>query len=229
MSDYVLAGRRMNSFTSALSASSSSAGGWTMLVFPALAFSEGTVRLWTMASIVPGGWFTWSILGKRLRRYTAAEESLTLPDFLEKRFADRTGALRTVSAVLTIFFIMFYINSGLIGGAKLLETVFGLEHNPSVLITLAAVASYTFTGGFMAVSRTDVFQAMVMLVSFIILPLTLISSVAGHSAAPGNPWASSIRSPMPGAVRSPACSCSPPPVGVSAPSGRSGYCSVSWL
>ncbi len=52
---------------------------------------------------------------------------------------------------------MFYVNSGLIGGAKLLETIFGLEHNPSVLITLVAVSSYTFIGGFMAVSRTDVF------------------------------------------------------------------------
>ena len=42
MSDYVLAGRRMSSFTSTLSASSSTTSGWTMLVFPALAFSEGT-------------------------------------------------------------------------------------------------------------------------------------------------------------------------------------------
>ena len=179
MSDYVLAGRRMSSFTSALSASSSTTSGWTMLVFPALAFSEGTVHLWTMVSIVLGGWFTWNVLGKRLRRYTAAEESLTLPDFFEKRFGDSTGTLRTVSAVLTIFFIMFYVNSGLIGGAKLLETIFGLEHNPSVLITLTAVTSYTFIGGFMAVSRTDVFQSLVMLVSFIILPFTLIASTDG--------------------------------------------------
>ena len=39
LSDYVLAGRRMSSLTSALSASSSTTSGWTMLVFPALAFS----------------------------------------------------------------------------------------------------------------------------------------------------------------------------------------------
>ena len=150
-----------------------------MLVFPALAFSERTVHLWTMVSLVLGGWFTWNVLGKRLRRYTAAEESLTLPDFFEKRFGDSTGTLRTISAVLTIFFIMSYVNSGLIGGAKLLETIFGLEHNPSVLTTLTAVTSYTFIGGFMAVSRTDVFQSMVMLVSFVVLPLTLIASTDG--------------------------------------------------
>ena len=63
MADYVLAGRRMNSFTSALSASSSATSGWTMLVFPALAFSEGAVHLWTVVSLVVGVWFLWTVLG----------------------------------------------------------------------------------------------------------------------------------------------------------------------
>ena len=143
MSDYVLAGRKMSTFTSALSASSSSSSGWTMLVFPALAFSDGAVHLWTVMGLVSGAWFSWTILGKRLRRYTIAEESLTLPDFFEKRFADRTGTLRTLSAVLTMLFIMFYVNSGLIAGAKLLQTIFGLEHNSSVLISLLAVVVVT--------------------------------------------------------------------------------------
>ena len=59
-----------------------------------------------------------------------------------------------------------------------METVFGATHNQGALITLLAVASYTFIGGFMAVSRTDVFQALVMLVSFLILPLILITNTA---------------------------------------------------
>ena len=175
MSDYVLGGRRMSSFTSALSASSSTTSGWTMLVFPALAFSEGAVQLWTALSIVLGVWLVWTILGKRLRRYTILEDSLTLPEFFEKRFADRTGILRTLTAVLTLFFIMIYIDSGLIAGAKLLETVFGVAWTPGVLVTLVAVTSYTFIGGFLAVSRTDVFQAMLMLAGFFVLPLALIA------------------------------------------------------
>ncbi len=189
MADYVLAGRRMSTFTSALSASSSSTSGWTMLVFPALAFSDGAVHLWTAAGIILGAWVSWTVLGKRLRRYTHAEGTLTLPDFFEKRFEDNTGVIRTVAAVLTLFFIMFYVNSGLIGGAKLLETIFGMGHSSGVLLTLVAVAVYTFIGGFMAVSRTDVFQSLVMLVSFIILPLTLIFATAepfqGIGGSPG--------------------------------------------
>ena len=179
MSDYVLGGRRMGTFTSALSAASSSASGWTMLVFPALAFAAGLIHLWTAAAIALGAWLVWTLMGRRLRRYTVAtEDSLTIPEFFEKRFQDRTGTLRTVAALITVFFIVFYVSSGLIAGAKLLEEVFDISHEEyhtvGILITLAAITTYTFIGGFLAVSRTDVFQSLIMLGGFILLPLLLI-------------------------------------------------------
>ncbi len=182
MSDYVLGGRKMGSFTSALSSASSAASGWTMLVFPALAFAAGLIHLWTAVSIALGHWLVWTVMARRLRRYTiAADDSLTLPEFLEKRFADRTGTLRTLSAFITIFFIVFYVSSGLISGAKLLEVVFDLTHEEfhsvGVLVTLVAITTYTFIGGFLAVSRTDVFQSLMMLAGFAILPALLIFMV----------------------------------------------------
>ena len=196
MSDYVLAGRRVGSFTSALSSGSSATSGWTMLVFPALAFMNGAVEFWTVLSIVLGIWLTWAIYAKRLRRYTiAAENSLTFPEFFEKRFGDEWGVLRTLSAVIALFFITFYISSGLIAGSKLLNTVFGLDGIVGILVTLVAVASYTFIGGFLAVSRTDVFQALIMLAGFFILPLTLFfitsdpfQGLEGMSAGFWNPF-----------------------------------------
>ena len=94
MSDYVLGGRKMGVFTSALSAGSSTVSGWTMLVFPALAFAAGLMHLWTVVALVMGAWFSWTILARRLRRYTiATDNSLTLPEFFEKRFGDKTGVL----------------------------------------------------------------------------------------------------------------------------------------
>ncbi|MCY4366250.1 MAG: sodium/proline symporter [Chloroflexi bacterium] len=201
MSDYVLGGRKMGYVTSALSAASSATSGWTMLVLPALAFAAGMMHLWTVVSIILGHWFAWTILGKRIRRYTlAAENSLTLPEFLEKRFGDTSGLLRSLSGLIGIYFITLYVCSGLIAGAKLLEVVFGLDHmahghNIGVVISLIAVVSYTFIGGFLAVSRTDVFQSVIMLAGFIIIPVTLILTINNpfhglESTAPGfwNPF-----------------------------------------
>ena len=181
MSDYVLGGRRLSSLTTALSAGSSATSAWTILALPALAFAGGVTHLWTVVALVAGSWFCWTVVAKRLRRYTiAADDALTLPEFLEKRFEDTSGMLRTIAALLTIFFVIFYVSSGLVGGGKLLQSVFGLEYAPGILITLLAVASYTFIGGFLAVARTDVFQSVLMLVGFLIVPATLIV-VAGES------------------------------------------------
>ena len=165
----------MSSLTSGLSASVSTTSGWTMLALPALAYTGGANILWLVGFLAVGVWLNWTLVAKRLRRYTiAAEDSLTVPEFFERRFADGSGAVRTVAATLTIFFIIFYTNSGLIAGAELLGSVFEIDLNPGIWITLFAVASYTFIGGFLAVSRTDVFQAVLMLAGFIIIPLTLL-------------------------------------------------------
>ena len=201
MDDYVLGGRTLGVVTSALSSGSSTVSGWTMLVFPALAFTAGMMHLWTLFGIVAGAWLAWTVMAKRLRRYTIATgNSLTLPEFLETRFADGTGILRTLAAVISLYFITLYVCSGLIAGAKLLEEVFGLElagggHDLGVMITLVAVVSYTFIGGFLAVSRTDVFQALIMLAGFFIIPISLLIIVDNpfqglESTAPGfwNPF-----------------------------------------
>ena len=184
MSDYVLGGRRMGAFTSALSSGSSATSGWTMLVFPALAFTAGMMHLWTVVAIILGVWLSWTIMARRLRRYTiATDNSLTIPEFLEKRFGDKTGTLRSLSSVISLYFITLYVCSGLIAGAKLLEEVFGLGdtgsgHDLGIIVSLIAVVSYTFIGGFLAVSRTDVFQALIMLAGFIIIPVTLLLTVS---------------------------------------------------
>ena len=202
MSDYVLGGRKVGYITSALSAASSTTSGWTMLVFPALAFAAGMMHMWTIVAIVGGAWLSWTILARRLRRYTiATDNSLTLPEFLEKRFEDHSGVLRSLSAAIALYFITLYVCSGLIAGAKLLEVVFGLDqtgsgHDTGVLISLVAVVSYTFIGGFLAVSRTDVFQAMIMLAGFIIIPVTLLATVSNPFQSEGLDFAPGFWNPL---------------------------------
>ena len=177
MSEYVLGGRRLSSFTAALSVGSSTTSAWAMLAVPALAFTNGAVEVWVPACVAVGVWLSWTLLARRLRRYTIeANDVLTIPEFFEVRFGDKTGTLRTLTSVITIFFVVFYVSSGLVGGSKLLETIFGIEANTGVLITFVAVASYTLIGGFLAVSRTDVFQALLMLVSLLIITVTLTAS-----------------------------------------------------
>ena len=175
MADYTLGGRRLSSFTAALSTGSSTTSAWTMLALPALAFTGGLVELWVPVCAAIGVWLSWTLLAKRLRRYTiAADDAVTIPEFMERRFGDATGTLRAVSGLITILFVIFYVSSGLVGGSKLLEEIFGLNFTAGVFLTLFAVATYTLIGGFTAVSRTDVSQALLMLVSLTVLVATML-------------------------------------------------------
>ena len=177
MQDYVLARRRLDAVTSALSASSSAVSSGSMLVVPALAFADGGAALWFAGCIFLGGATSWIMLARRLRRYTfAAGNSLTISEFLDKRFDDRTGLLRSLAAVVTLFFLIIYISSGLVGGSKLLQETFGLDPGAGIVVTLFAVASYTLVGGFLAVSRTDVFQSLLMLAALIIMTAMLLQA-----------------------------------------------------
>ena len=108
MSDYVLGARQLGSVTTALSSGSSTTSAWTMLALPALAYTGGVVAWWIPASAVVGIALSWTLLAGRLRRYTiAANDSLTIPEFFEVRFGDRTGALRTLASCVTILFVVF--------------------------------------------------------------------------------------------------------------------------
>ena len=66
--------------------------------------------------------------------------------------------LRGLAATISLYFITLYVCSGPdIAGAKLLEQIFDLDHTGTghdiaVLITLLAVLSYTFIGGFLSLS-----------------------------------------------------------------------------
>ena len=68
MSDYVLGGRRLSSFTAALSAGSSTTSAWTMLALPALAYTNGAVEMWVPVGAAVGIWLSWTVLARRLRQ-----------------------------------------------------------------------------------------------------------------------------------------------------------------
>lgn len=140
------AGGKMSAFTSALSAASSATSGWTMLVFPALAFSLGLIHMWTGMNIVLGVWLVWTVMGRRLRRYTiATDDSLTCRSSMKSVSWTTLGCFARWLQPITVFFIVFYVSSGLISGAKLLGIVSAfltrsttIGESSSLLLPLAA-------------------------------------------------------------------------------------------
>jgi sodium/proline symporter len=174
--DYILGGRKMGPAVTALSVGASDMSGWLLLGLPGAVYLGGLGEAWIGFGLVLGAWLNWLFVAKRLRIYTElADNALTLPDFFEKRFHDPKGLLRLLSAVTIIIFFTFYASSGMVGGAILFEKVFGLDYTTALLVGSFIIVSYTFVGGFFAVSWTDFFQGCLMLIALVFVPIAIFS------------------------------------------------------
>ena len=181
MADHVLAGRRVGAITTGLSASSSLDRGWALIFVPAVAIGLHLFAVAGAIAFVLGLWASWKLIAPRLRRFTfAAQNSLTLPEFLERRFIDHTGVLRVLAAMLTLLFVLFYVSAGIMAGGIMFNIAFGVSVATGGLMTILTVLAYIFIGGYAVVARTDVLQSMITLFGITILAVAVF-------VATGNP------------------------------------------
>ena len=181
---YVLGGRKVGPWVSAMSAEASDMSGWMLMGLPGYAYVAGVSAFWIAIGLALGTFLNWIIVAKRLRVYTKiANDSITLPDFFENRFRDKSKVLRIISAIFIFIFFLIYTASGFVAGGRLFNTVLGVPYFESLLITAGIVIFYTFTGGYIAVCRTDFVQGIMMFFAIIIVPMTGIIYAGGPTAA----------------------------------------------
>ncbi|WP_413282593.1 sodium/proline symporter PutP [Vibrio sp. MA40-2] len=181
-SDYFLGGRSLGPWPAALSAGASDMSGWLLLGLPGYAYAAGIEALWLAGGLLVGTWANWYICAKRLRTYSIVTESLTIPEFLSRRFGDKSKLIQSISAFFILLFFLFYTSSGLVAGGKLFETVFGLDYSYAVIIGAVCVVSYTLFGGFLAVSWTDLVQGLLMAAALMIVPVAAMQGGLGQLA-----------------------------------------------
>ena len=180
LSDYVLGGRRLGPSVTALSAGASDMSGWLLLGLPGLMYTDGIVGSWIAIGLIVGAFINWHYVAKALRIYThRLNDSITIPDYFANRFEDKENILRVVTAIVILLFYTLYTSSGLVGGAKLFEAAFDLDYSTALMIGSFVIVSYTFLGGYNAVSWTDFIQGILMMLALIITPLVVIFHIGG--------------------------------------------------
>jgi len=180
--DYLLGGRGMGAWVTALSAQASDMSGWLLMGLPGAIYLGGMVNIWIAIGLFVGTVLNWKLVSGRLRVYTAKCNTITLPCFFEQRFGDPTGLLRVVSAIIILLFFTIYASSGLVATGKLFESTFNVEYQTAVIVGGAVIIAYTFLGGFLAVCWTDLFQGTLMLLALVIVPTVAYVEVGGIGA-----------------------------------------------
>ncbi|EAJ7000904.1 sodium/proline symporter PutP [Campylobacter jejuni] len=182
--DYFLGGRTMGPVISALSAGASDMSGWLLMGLPGALYVSGFIDSYIAIGLTIGASLNWIFVVKRLRIYTSViANSLTIPDYFETRFDDDKHILRIVCAVVILIFFTFYVSSGLVSGAKLFESTFGIRYDYALTTGTIIIVAYTFLGGYKAVCWTDMIQGLLMMMALIIVPLVMLYHLGGFGEA----------------------------------------------
>ena len=168
--DFFIGGRGMGKVVIALSAVSSGRSSWLVLGVSGMAYTLGAGAVWAVAGYIVVELLQFIFIGQRLRTQTGSMESLTLLDYLESRFQDKTHWIRLTGAVILILFLTAYVAAQLNAGAKSLSTALNMPLVASLGTSALLILIYMVLGGFIAVAYNDVVRAIIMIIGLVFFP-----------------------------------------------------------
>ena len=181
MEDYILGGRQMNPYVTALSAQASDMSSWLLMGLPGAVMLMGLGEAWIGIGLAIGSYLAWLFVAKRLRKHSVVSgNALTMPEFFSNRFRDEKGYLRLIASIIILFFFVIYVASGFKGCGTILTTIFPeLAFNVAMVIGAIIIIVYTFMGGYKAVCWTDFIQGLLMVVAVVVVPLAAMGHLGG--------------------------------------------------
>jgi solute:Na+ symporter, SSS family len=178
-SDFFIGGRSMNAFVVGLSAVSSGRSSWLVLGMSGMAYVSGVGAIWAIAGYTMVEAWQFIYLGRKLRSETQRMDAITLLDYFEARYNDKTRLLRIAGVIIIGIFITAYVAAQFNAGAKSLSTALDISLPLSLGISGLLIMVYMVLGGYVAVAYNDVVRAVIMMVGLVVLPVIGIVQVGG--------------------------------------------------
>ena len=179
ISEYMLGGRSIGPYVTALSAGASDMSGWMIMGLPGEVYTTGLSAAWLAIGLTIGA-YKIICSSARLRVYTEkAGDAITLPDFFKNRLNDKANVIKIISGAIIVIFFTLYTHSGMVSGGKLFDSAFGLDYHLGLILVAVIVIAYTFFGGYLAVSLTDFFQGVIMLIAMVMVPIVTMMQLNG--------------------------------------------------
>ncbi|AVQ97859.1 sodium/panthothenate symporter [Oceanobacillus iheyensis] len=178
--DYFLGGRSLGGFVLAMTMTATYGSASSFIGGPGTAYNQGLGWVLLAMSQVATGYFVLMVLGKKFAIVTRRYNALTMVDFLKERYRSKWVVI--LSAVSIIVFLFSAMAAQWIGGARLIESLIGIEYTTALFIFAVSVLIYVTVGGFRAVALTDAIQGSVMFVGTLILLVAVIIAGGGIPA-----------------------------------------------
>lgn len=177
LQEYFLGGREMGGFLLAMTMMATYGSASSFIGGPGVAYNTGLGWVLLAMAQLPAGYFVLMVLGKKFAIISRKIEAITLIDFLKKRYESNTVIF--ISAIAIIVFLFASMTAQWVGGARLIQSLTGLDYTAALLIFAATVLIYVIIGGFRAVALTDALQGSIMIIGTVILLIGTIIAGGG--------------------------------------------------
>jgi len=147
-----------------------------------LAYSIGLGAVWILPGVMIGYYVSWTWVAPKLMELSKKTGAVSLPQLLFHDFEDKDKQLlMKVSTVIITATLIVYVAAQFQAAGTTLANILGITQTASVILGAMVILTYTFIGGFWAVSLTDSIQAVLMFCIAIFLPLLLLQAAGGFS------------------------------------------------
>jgi len=137
----------------------------------------GVSAFWVVLGELAGVTIAWFFMAEKFKKLSDSFDSITLPDYLVSRFKSSSHTLRIVAATALSLFVIVYVSAQIDATGSAFESFLGWNYFTGAIIGFFIVLTYIFTGGFVAVVWSDLFQGLVMLLGLVLLPVVAYFSI----------------------------------------------------
>ena len=179
LADFFLAGRSIGPWISAMAYGTTYFSAVVFIGFAGkFGWGLGIDVLWIiMGNALFGALAAWFVLGRRTRLMTQNLDTMTMPEFLQERYAGKY--LKLASAAIIFIFLVPYCASIFKGLGHLFEANFDISYDIALLIMVGITGIYMILGGYFAITLTECIQGLIMLFVAIAMVAVLIGNAGG--------------------------------------------------
>ncbi|MBL4803595.1 MAG: sodium/proline symporter [Alphaproteobacteria bacterium] len=179
--DYFLASRDVPAWLVALSYGATISSGATFIGFAGLAYTTGLTALFAIVGLTIGDHIGWAIAGNRIRRKAIETKAHTYPSLVGKLGGRDLPIVTLLMAMMTVVFMGTYCSAQLVAGAKVGVALFDWDYNIFILVGAGVLLAYCWAGGIRASIWTDAVQAVMILLSLLVLVYVAMDEVGGFT------------------------------------------------
>lgn len=177
--EYYIGNRSLNGFVLAMTILSTYISASSFISGPAIVHKYGLSWILLACIQIPVIYLTLGVLGKKLAIIGRRINAVTVIDILKYRY--KSKKLVFLVSIITLIFLIASTVAQFIGGARLLETILGIDYKIALTIFTVFVVCYTTLGGFKTVSITDTIQSIVMMIAIVVIFLVIYFKIGSMS------------------------------------------------